>query len=256
MGNGPWFRQKAKELRVEARQNKLANALAVGGISVTILTAIVIPRSAATVLVGSVVAFLLFLNPIWDGPWLKSRRVKIFVTFSVAIATCAIGWASWPVAKKLNPVRRYDMTNAGRHEPGPEPFRNLPNDQLSRWIIEEADKLNDLANKDIERQKQRGSEPGISVAAKVWVFNHEFWECCAQDLRELRAEIFGRLGPAAKDPNEILQWNALHLSEKDLSLPDLSRLTSPFFLQLYIPYLRDFAVKVKRLDAPRLPVEN
>jgi ABC-type molybdate transport system permease subunit len=48
---------------MQLHENAAANALAVGGIAVTVLTSLVIPRSAASILGGTILTFLLFLYP-------------------------------------------------------------------------------------------------------------------------------------------------------------------------------------------------
>jgi hypothetical protein len=89
--------------------------------------------------------------------------------------------------------------------------------------------------------------PG-SESAKEWSFKHHFIDCCALDVQELRTEILRRLGPPAKDPEEIAAWTMLFPKTKYQDERDnINSMT----VVGYALYLRRLGLQIKRRQIPR-----
>lgn len=136
-----------------------------------------------------------------------------------------------------------------RLEPGQDPYRNVSDVQVAQWASEEADKLDDLSDKAMTYWG--GPRNGVSVNALIWRFTNEFKDCCAQDLKDLREELFRRLGPPAKDPEDASSWEMMFLKDKYPMIPD--RTISPSLVKGYTPHLRKLALQLRRRAIPRIP---
>jgi len=128
---------------------------------------------------------------------------------------------------------------------GPEAYKEISDEQVGQWAMEEADKITELASRSM-------AERGMSPNAAIWRFTNEFNDCCAQDLKELRTEILRRLGPPAKDPDEISAWTVVF---PELKYPELKghvpERINPGAVTYYAPYLRRLGLRLKRRGVPR-----
>lgn len=124
---------------------------------------------------------------------------------------------------------------------GPEAYKDLSDVQVGQWAIEEADKIEDMANTAMRPEF-------VSPEAATWVFKNKFNDCCAQDVFELRTEILRRLGPPGKDPDEISAWTMLF---PQLKYPTAPEVIAPGTVRYYAPYLHRLGLRLKRRAAPR-----
>jgi len=127
---------------------------------------------------------------------------------------------------------------------GPEAYKDIQDDVLGQWGMEEADKIEELAD-----QAELGRGAGFSYEFVAQRFTNEFRECCAQDVKDLRTEILRRLGPPAKDPNEIALWTGLFPDTKLPNAPDI--LPNLNVARFYSLYLRRLGLRLKRKTVPR-----
>lgn len=204
-------------------------------LSAIVLTAILWPRpqrqwaSALQILscVGGL--FFLLVMTIWtvarkgDEPW--SNFFKL---------------ASTPTAPSPTP-------KGPRLGTGPDAYKDLTDEQVGQWAIEEADKIEKLATRAMDSYR------GMSPRVQVWRFTQEFNDCCAQDVKDLRSELFRRLGPPAKEPDEALAWTVLFLETKYPVIKQIqpNRGISPMVVKHYAPYLRRLGLQLKRRAIPR-----
>ncbi len=134
---------------------------------------------------------------------------------------------------------------------GPEAYKEISDEQVGQWAIEEADKIEELANRAMNYWG--GVRAGVSFNAISWRFTNEFNDCCAQDVKELRTEVLRRLGPPAKDPEEIMAWTVLfpELKYPEIKgrMPEIINLES---VRDYAPYLRRLGWRLKRRQIPRV----
>jgi len=132
---------------------------------------------------------------------------------------------------------------------GPEAYKDVPDEQVGQWAIEEADKIEEMASTYISR-----STDAATLKAQIWFFSNDFKSCCAQDVKDLRTEILRRLGPPAKDPNENQAWKTLF---RELWLPPGVQAPpqlvdiDPMDVKRYAPYLGHLGLKLKRRNIPR-----
>lgn len=126
---------------------------------------------------------------------------------------------------------------------GLDAYKDISDEQLGHWAIEEADKIEQMAKECISRVHS-----AHELGGQVWLFSNEFKACCAQDVKDLRAEILRRLGPPAKDPREEYAWTSV-LREMPLppNAPTPSQFsgTDPMAVREYAPYLRRLGLKLK-----------
>lgn len=153
------------------------------------------------------------------------------------------------VAKKLPSVPRPRTlppppTRIGT---GPEAYKDVSDEQVGQWAIEEADKIEQLATRTMDWYS------GVSAGAMAWHFTNDFNDCCSQDVKELRAEILRRLGPSAKNPEEISAWTALFPETKYPAIKQFKQgqEISPMSAKLYAPHLRRLGLRLKRRAVPR-----
>ena len=129
---------------------------------------------------------------------------------------------------------------------GPDAYKDLTDEQVAQWAVEEADKIEGMAKKTFDERRQMPVP--ISAGAMIWRFTIEFDDCCTQDLTDLRTEIFRRLGPPAKDPKEVQAWTALFPEKK---YPGARHEINPMDAERYAPHLRALGLKLKRRSVPR-----
>jgi hypothetical protein len=97
MGKGPWFRQRAKEVREGAREKNVDRSLTLAGIAVGIMASLVIPRSPVSVFAGSLVSFGLLLYPVWHARWIERKlERRIIGILFLALIVFVFGYLSWP----------------------------------------------------------------------------------------------------------------------------------------------------------------
>lgn len=125
---------------------------------------------------------------------------------------------------------------------GPDAYKDIDDVQVGQWTMEEANKIEDMANSTM-------AVGSASPDAERWFFKNKFNDCCAQDVYELRTEVLRRLGPPAKDPDEISAWTMLFPQLKYPGAPDR---IDPATVRYYAPYLRRLGLRLKRRAAPRL----
>jgi hypothetical protein len=119
-------------------------------------------------------------------------------------------------------------------------FKNICDGQVGQWVIDEATKVDGMAN---EAMQNNNSFSTVQFA-------NAFGDCCAQDLKDLRQEIFGRLGPPSRDANEVSAWNIVFLSDK---YPGVNNRITPNIVKSYIQYFRLLGLRLKRKEIPRYP---
>lgn len=131
---------------------------------------------------------------------------------------------------------------------GSDAYKDISDDQVGQWAIEEADKIEQMAKQYMTTDPRR-------IRAEQFFFSAAFKDCCAQEVKDLRAEILRRLGPPAKDPEEETEWKLvfpeLFLPPGVPVPPQLSSI-DPFPVANYAPYLRRLGLKLKRRGIPRI----
>lgn len=113
---------------------------------------------------------------------------------------------------------------------GPDAYKDISDKQLAQWAIEEGDKINELIN--------QSNKLALPPELQKLRFTSDFNDCCAQDLKDLRAEILRRLGPPAKDVEEVNTWNVLIANHPD----GINRAA----FRAYIPYFQRMAVALRK----------
>jgi hypothetical protein len=133
---------------------------------------------------------------------------------------------------------------------GPEAYKDIEDAQVGQWAIEESEKIEELAEEAMGREGSGLSLPPgpLPPAARQFFFNTAFSGCCTQDVKELRTEILRRLGPPAKDPEEISRWTMLFSSTE---YPGAPGQVSPGMVRRYAPYLRRLGIQLRRRQIPR-----
>ncbi len=141
------------------------------------------------------------------------------------------------------------VTRGPRLATGPEAYKDLTDEQVADWTIEDASKIAALAD---DYVKGRRGPPGLesNSRARTFFFSHAFNECCAQDLKDLRAEVLSRLGPPGKDPDEQMYWDLL-FSSTLVSAASLPSDISPYNVLRYAPYLRRLGIQLRHRGKPR-----
>jgi hypothetical protein len=119
-------------------------------------------------------------------------------------------------------------------------FKNICDGQVGQWAIDEAIKVGGMAD-----EAMRGND-----SFSAFQFANAFSDCCVQDLKDLRQEMFGRLGPPSKGADDIGAWNLMFLSEK---YPAASNAITPTIVKSYIPHFRLLGLRLKRKEIPRSP---
>jgi len=125
---------------------------------------------------------------------------------------------------------------------GPDAYKDLDDAQVGQWAMEEADKIEELANQAMQHNEFE------SYGSRMWRFTNKFKDCCTQDVTELRNEILRRLGPPAKDPDEIQAWTILF---PEVKYPIARDTINPVPVRDYAPYLRRLGLRLKRRAIPR-----
>jgi len=144
-------------------------------------------------------------------------------------------------ATKLKQLVKAANPASPRLGTGPDAYKDLTDEQVGQWAIEEGDKVEGLA--------KAAMQPGSgSPDAERWFFKTKFTDCCAQDVQELRTEILRRLGPPGKDLDEISAWTMLFPQTKYPGAPDM---IDPGMVSHYAPYLRRLGLRLKRRGVTR-----
>jgi hypothetical protein len=129
---------------------------------------------------------------------------------------------------------------------GPEAYKDLTDEQVGQWAMEESSKIEKLATD----AYNSNIKTIMGQNAMLWRFTQEFNDCCAQDVKDLRTEILRRLGPEGKDPDEILAWTALFPDLKYPGVPPPA-IISTGTVSRYAPFLRRLGIRLKRRAVPR-----
>jgi hypothetical protein len=132
---------------------------------------------------------------------------------------------------------------------GPEAYKDLTDEQVGQWAIEEVEKIEEMAERCIQESIGEMKQ-GRSGKAPVFFFTIGFNRCCAQDLKNLRAEVLARLGPPAKDPEEESAWLAL-FPDVEFPVAGTANTVNPMSVEIYAPYLRRLGLRVRRRTVPR-----
>jgi len=131
-----------------------------------------------------------------------------------------------PVLSKAEP-----NPNCSRLGLEPGPYKDCSHEQVGQWAIEEADKIEKMAIEHMPNDAKM-------IRPQDGFFSNDFKACCAQDVKDLRAEILRRLGPPAKNPEEEEHWNMVF---REQMLPPGSPIfphftnIEPFSVKLYAP---------------------
>jgi hypothetical protein len=145
---------------------------------------------------------------------------------------------------KTATINKLTSENIGpRLGTGPDAYKEISDEQVAQWAVEEADKIEQLVESTFEGQI------GGSYQARAWRFNNDFNDYCLKDLFDLRNELHRRLGVTANDPEEIQTWTAL-FPETKYPIPKRD-LVSPTLAREYAHYLRRLALRLKRRTVPR-----
>ncbi len=147
-----------------------------------------------------------------------------------------------PPAKPRVPVPQPPTPRLGI---GPEAYKDISDEQVGQWAIEEADKISEMASECKSAMllaRQRGGTGDVPKS----IFTKNFDDCCAKDVSDLRTEALRRLGPPAKSPKEEEQWAML-------TMPRMNGLNmlNPAFVEMYAPHLRLLGLHLKRRAIPR-----
>lgn len=135
------------------------------------------------------------------------------------------------------------MPPAVRLGTGPDAYKDLSDEQVGKWAIEEADKIEGMTDDYLARTEVAASRtPRPSIEMIRVVFEQDFKKCCSQDLIDLRTEVLRRLGPPAKDPKEENAWE---------EITPIGLAFNPMTLKYYAPYLRKLGIKLRRRAVPR-----
>jgi hypothetical protein len=127
---------------------------------------------------------------------------------------------------------------------GPEAYKDVSDEQVGQWAMEEADKVDGMVNDLFDRLRQSATMvPRPSRDIILRMFERDFKNCCAQPMVDLRTEILRRLGPPAEDPQEVLAWKEI--------TPSPGWQFDPMPLRRYAPFLRRLGLKLKRRAVPR-----
>jgi hypothetical protein len=123
VGSGPWFRQIRKQAREAARQKPIDRWLSLAGLAVTVLTSLVIPRTSASVIIGSVVAFVLLARPLWNFWWVeKTTRRRGAALAITALILGVIAYTSWPTRVPAPTTKEEIATEVWKRAPAQPPW--------------------------------------------------------------------------------------------------------------------------------------
>jgi len=145
---------------------------------------------------------------------------------------------------------------------GPEAYKDISDEQVGEWAMQEADKINEMAKSHMMRFNLSKFKPNASKEEitsfnnfQLAVFTRDFNECCAQDVKDLRTEILRRLGPPFKNQREESTWKEMFSQEmppRGVPPPAWSVRINPILVSLYAPYLRRLGMKLKWRNAPKI----
>jgi hypothetical protein len=149
--------------------------------------------------------------------------------------------------------------------PGPDAYKEVCDEDLGQMVIDEAKAIKDLANIYMVRLQNIGINKNNDSPALVrFSFNNDYNECCAQEVKQLRAAAVTRIGPTAKLVPEQREWERLFPAEASMSdaiSPEtqtrirrsLRREADPSSIDEYASYLRALGFRLKRRAVPRKP---
>src|SRR5260370_40619169 len=95
---------------------------------------------------------------------------------------------------------------------GPDGYKGVCDEDLSQWIIDEAQTLKDLADIYMVRTSNH-TKNNESLGTINFLFKNDFETCCAKEVKQLRTEAVNRIGPSAKLLTEQSQWEMLFPEE-------------------------------------------
>jgi hypothetical protein len=131
---------------------------------------------------------------------------------------------------------------------GPDAYKDIPDDVVGQWAIDESNKARRLVVKSdrLTAQYEQMTGKREDAERKVVMFAPDFNRYCADDIKALRNELIRRLGPAEKDDREESAYSSF------VGLPAPGPLwPPPKFVGDYLPYFRWLGVKLKRRVVPR-----
>jgi hypothetical protein len=131
--------------------------------------------------------------------------------------------------------------NAGT---GADNYKHVCDLDVAQWTIDEAQQLEDAAREVSNRTSQVRNSAGV----ESFLFER-LLKPLGDDLKALRGEVLARLGPNAKDSQEIYRWGKLF---PDADIPPPLSHVSPSDGMAYSPYLRKLGVHLKRTVVKRL----
>jgi hypothetical protein len=145
------------------------------------------------------------------------------------------------------------LKREGTHSPkpgprmgtGPEAYKDLSDEQVGDWIIEEAKKIESMAETTINKP----ADSSGSRDANNFFFGNDFKRCCAQDVKDLRTEALLRLGPPGKDAEEQRYWE--YLFRETMHTSGAPELVNPFDVKSYSLFFKQLGIKLKRRSVPR-----
>ena len=146
-------------------------------------------------------------------------------------------------------LRKPSLPDSPRLGTGPDAYSKITDEQIGNWAIAEADKIDQMANYAMTPNPGWPTNPHHQSLR----FSNDLKACCMEDLRQLRAELLRRLGPPAKDPDEISAWTALFPELKHPAMDD-DVYSSLVFAKPYTRYLRRFGLQLLHRATPRTPL--
>ncbi len=163
------------------------------------------------------------------------------VTYPIKIAALKIHKAT-PL-QPGSPKESREATKAPRLGTGPDAYKDIGDATVGGWAIEEADKIQDMAENAIPNILSRPTSSEFDLMA--WDLSRNFQRCCSKDLGDLRSELLRRLGPPARSAEEERLWKPVSDTDDSTYLP------LPTNLMRYLPYFRCLGLKLKRREVPR-----
>ncbi len=189
-----------------------------------------------------------FAADLWNHMALDSRESQQFAFYAKQLAARqehrAVGIEATATAgrsHKANAEPNHLSPSVGpRLGIGPEAYRDISDEKLGQWAINEAQKIGDMAEEAMRASKE-------TARAKAWFFTLDFQKCCEQSVKDLREEILRRLGPDGKDAREIEMFESLFPTQGR----EMMTRISPLLVAHYAPYLRGLGVKLRTSVVPR-----
>lgn len=179
---------------------------------------------------------------------------------------------SWRVAQPILPQRAAIVTpcipGRPRINAGPDGYKGVCDEDLAKWVIEEANKIGDGADKcalDLDNApKLPDFDPTSSYESIRWRFRIAYEGCCLREVKQLRNEATARLGPANTIRQEQALFQELYPEEasslqeeppemltQTLAVMKANNKVDCKVVKSYAPYLRRLGLKLKRRVVPR-----